>query len=837
MANTEKIQKLRTTLNSPSTPEAYKPRLRAAIEALEKEDMAEKPTTKAPKKKASQTTNKSAKSKSYSEMSDEEFAFSPLGKIVSLSNKAWDKTKADSGSQLRTDNKMLIVYVSEMEQGLKELNIAKNSLGEDAYDKLVDDNEHLLVEFLTWNDYFDAAMTPDLKTMYQKLWDAGYISTTANPTIITIGAVPVPAKLKKPRKARKVTSEIKKYYAHRDIKTVTVLEDGKKATYKGADVLNGANFLAKGGILANISTYVPVRNIVEVELEDGSIVKPANGYHIKDAATPITKSKKVDKNDDVTPKKALELMKEGYEIRVRGYDDDYKNFTGVSIADYDGWEDDEIIETLAEYLQLQSWNEKYKEGGEIKSDENDFDLKEFLEARHSAVEAIFKENGMTLSPLYRIKKGDNEYFPTVLFSRVDDTPKSLVIGYWDKNDITMNSIGEIEFELQEKEFHVRFPHFKINDVKMYAKGGWTNDHKQLNKGEDYEVTYNNQHPRKLAEGGEVDLFETPEDLPAEVLAIMDKYANAEEYSELEDMQSEIEAIGYTFDFGLDAVPHNLRKISELAKGGWTNDHRQLNKGEDYEVRYNKQHPRKLEKGGEIENIGRLAKGKTLQQIADIHNVTFAYIEKQMNRGAKVEMEHTTDENIARTIAKDHLFENPDYYIMLSKMEKKIEPPKKLANGGPVWEKLPTKKVRGVYSVKGNGIDTRIEIVGFEKYNQEEYSLYQGLSDDNRVGPKAIHGFMVKSNTLNKIDKGESITAIGKDEKKYKIQRLGSYSEVMKPGEYLEFGGKIKSKKVKDPNRKGNPVFELARKIRKPGQNWQEAIQDAKKQLREEKNKS
>ena len=177
MANIEKIAKLKAALNSPTTPEALKPRLKAQIKVLEKEDEKEvskvKLTAKSTKAKSVRTAKSVIKTKSYSEMSDEEFAFSPLGKIVALSNKAWDKTKADSGTQLRTDNKMLKAYVSEMESGLKQLNISKNSLGEDAYDKLVDDNEHLLVEFLTWNDYFDAEMTPDLKTMYQKLWDAG----------------------------------------------------------------------------------------------------------------------------------------------------------------------------------------------------------------------------------------------------------------------------------------------------------------------------------------------------------------------------------------------------------------------------------------------------------------------------------------------------------------------------------------------------------------------------------------------------------------------------------------------------------------------------------------
>ena len=91
-----------------------------------------------------------------------------------------------------------------------------------------------------------------------------------------------------------------------------------------------------------------------------------------------------------------------------------------------------------------------------------------------------------------------------------------------------------------------------------------------------------------------------------------------------------------------------------------------------------------EKGGKIP-VGRLAKGKTLQQIANMHNVLLQVIEKQMDLGEKVEMEHTTDVNIARAIAKDHVFENPNYYTLLEKVEKpksKRTPPKTTRKNQP-----------------------------------------------------------------------------------------------------------------------------------------------------------
>lgn len=46
--------------------------------------------------------------------------------------------------------------------------------------------------------------------------------------------------------------------------------------------------------------------------------------------------------------------------------------------------------------------------------------------------------------------------------------------------------------------------------------------------------------------------------------------------------------------------------------------------------------------------------------------------KQLEKGIKVEMEHTNDKRIATEIAKDHLSEFQDYYKELEKMENKLK---------------------------------------------------------------------------------------------------------------------------------------------------------------------
>ena len=65
-----------------------------------------------------------------------------------------------------------------------------------------------------------------------------------------------------------------------------------------------------------------------------------------------------------------------------------------------------------------------------------------------------------------------------------------------------------------------------------------------------------------------------------------------------------------------------------------------------------------------------------QQIADEHGVSVEEIEAELEKGIEVEMEHTTDEDMAHEIAMDHLLEDPKYYTNLSKIEEKKKKKKK-----------------------------------------------------------------------------------------------------------------------------------------------------------------
>lgn len=65
----------------------------------------------------------------------------------------------------------------------------------------------------------------------------------------------------------------------------------------------------------------------------------------------------------------------------------------------------------------------------------------------------------------------------------------------------------------------------------------------------------------------------------------------------------------------------------------------------------------------------ISKDMTAEDIAKKHNVSVKAIKAQVKKGIKVEKEHTDDEKKAERIALDHLFEIPNYYDKLDKMEK------------------------------------------------------------------------------------------------------------------------------------------------------------------------
>ena len=77
--------------------------------------------------------------------------------------------------------------------------------------------------------------------------------------------------------------------------------------------------------------------------------------------------------------------------------------------------------------------------------------------------------------------------------------------------------------------------------------------------------------------------------------------------------------------------------------------------------------------------------------------------KQIEKGIKVEMEHTDDKELAKEIAKDHLMENSKYYDHLEKMEEKMD---KEDSEPEIFKKYPQFKnlIHDALSLRGGFID-------------------------------------------------------------------------------------------------------------------------------------
>ena len=89
-------------------------------------------------------------------------------------------------------------------------------------------------------------------------------------------------------------------------------------------------------------------------------------------------------------------------------------------------------------------------------------------------------------------------------------------------------------------------------------------------GEKYESSYITG--KEYAKGGEIDLFENYKILPQHIREIMDFYMDkydegTYDYNDSKEFLEKMEKEGYTFEYGLDNEPYNLRKMHSFAEGG------------------------------------------------------------------------------------------------------------------------------------------------------------------------------------------------------------------------------------------------------------------------------
>jgi hypothetical protein len=77
----------------------------------------------------------------------------------------------------------------------------------------------------------------------------------------------------------------------------------------------------------------------------------------------------------------------------------------------------------------------------------------------------------------------------------------------------------------------------------------------------------------------------------------------------------------------------------------------------------------------------------VKKLAKKGKVPVKVVKQQVKMGKKVEKEHTDSPKKAEKVAKQHVYERPDYYTQLKKMEKK---PVKIS-GKEDWKKYASRK--------------------------------------------------------------------------------------------------------------------------------------------------
>jgi len=111
------------------------------------------------------------------------------------------------------------------------------------------------------------------------------------------------------------------------------------------------------------------------------------------------------------------------------------------------------------------------------------------------------------------------------------------------------------------------------------------------------------------------------------------------------------SVGDQINFDLFNEDENVKITKKISKGS-------LSKPIDNLFKKNKS---KYKLEGEEEVIGGKADNMTISDLAKKHKVDIKDIEKEIEVGTKIEMEHTDSKVKAKEIAMDHIAEFPDYY--------------------------------------------------------------------------------------------------------------------------------------------------------------------------------
>lgn len=155
--------------------------------------------------------------------------------------------------------------------------------------------------------------------------------------------------------------------------------------------------------------------------------------------------------------------------------------------------------------------------------------------------------------------------------------------------------------------------------------------------------------------------------------------------------------------------------------------------------------------------GGLADDLSIEDIAKRHSVSVGQLKDQLEKGIKVEMEHTDDKEVAKEIAKDHLMEDPNYYDKLARIEPQHESlnegKKVLADregnketGNKIIDKYLKGMRQGTIQVAWNMISVRGGVVDFNS-NVDFTVAYDNFKDEYMVFGDGFQTLAVPSSSI------------------------------------------------------------------------------------------
>lgn len=132
----------------------------------------------------------------------------------------------------------------------------------------------------------------------------------------------------------------------------------------------------------------------------------------------------------------------------------------------------------------------------------------------------------------------------------------------------------------------------------------------------------------------------------------------------------VKGVNTTVDVGVNEIPRQAEKFgNKVSKDGYPPSMSPIVKPKATTVKENNS-PRYTAYEWALIEGGHVLDKPTpsISALAKKHNVSTGTILKQLEKGIEVEYEHTSDFDIAKEIALDHLSEFPDYYTRLKKAE-------------------------------------------------------------------------------------------------------------------------------------------------------------------------